>query len=150
ANESCDDRANRTLEFFSSVGPTIDGRQKPDIAAIDGVSITGAGRFENPFFGTSAAAPHVAAIAGLVLQAAPCLLGSSSSPLDAVAARTRLRDLIVANATPLSDNADDLGFGRADALTSVRMALPAFTGARALTVNANTPVGATLSPEQLG
>ena len=46
-------------------------RQKPDITAADGVSITGAGGFPNPFFGTSAAAPHAAAIAGLIKSANP-------------------------------------------------------------------------------
>jgi hypothetical protein len=40
--------------------------QKPDFTAADGVSVTGVGGFSNPFFGTSAAAPHAAAIAGLV------------------------------------------------------------------------------------
>ena len=46
-------------------------RQKPDITAADGVSITGGGGFPNPFFGTSAAAPHAAAIAGLLKSANP-------------------------------------------------------------------------------
>ncbi len=46
-------------------------RQKPDITAADGVSVTGAGGFENPFFGTSAAAPHAAAIAALLKQGRP-------------------------------------------------------------------------------
>jgi subtilase family protein/VCBS repeat protein len=40
--------------------------QKPDFTAADGVSVTGVGGFPSPFFGTSAAAPHAAAIAGLV------------------------------------------------------------------------------------
>jgi subtilisin family serine protease len=40
-------------------------RPKPDICAVDGVAVTGAGGFYNPFYGTSAAAPHVAAIAAL-------------------------------------------------------------------------------------
>jgi len=40
--------------------------QKPDLTAADGVSITGVGGFSSPFFGTSAAAPHAAAIAALV------------------------------------------------------------------------------------
>jgi hypothetical protein len=40
--------------------------QKPDFTAADGVSVTGVGGFPSPFFGTSAAAPHAAAIAALV------------------------------------------------------------------------------------
>lgn len=42
-------------------------RQKPDIAAADGVSTATDGF--NPFFGTSAAAPHAAAIAALIQSA---------------------------------------------------------------------------------
>ena len=38
---------------------------KPDIAAADGVAVTGAGGFSTPFFGTSAAAPNAAAIMAL-------------------------------------------------------------------------------------
>src|SRR4051794_13400875 len=48
-------------------------RQKPDITAADGVSVTGAGGFPSTFFGTSAAAPHAAAIAGLLKSANPGL-----------------------------------------------------------------------------
>lgn len=46
-------------------------RQKPDITAADGVQVTGVGGFPSPFFGTSAAAPHAAAIAGLIKSANP-------------------------------------------------------------------------------
>ncbi len=46
-------------------------RQKPDITAADGVSVTGAGGFGIQFFGTSAAAPHAAAIAALVKSVNP-------------------------------------------------------------------------------
>jgi hypothetical protein len=49
---------------FSATGGLL--RQKPDITAADGVSVTGVGNFPSPFFGTSAAAPHAAAIAGLI------------------------------------------------------------------------------------
>ena len=48
-------------------------RQKPDITAADGVAVTGVGGFSNPFFGTSAAAPHAGAIAALLKSADPTL-----------------------------------------------------------------------------
>jgi uncharacterized repeat protein (TIGR01451 family) len=54
---------------FSSTGGLV--RQKPDIAAADGVS-TDAPKFGS-FFGTSAAAPHAAAIAGLLKSYKPSL-----------------------------------------------------------------------------
>ena len=47
-------------------------RQKPDLTAADGVATTLPGASGlNPFYGTSAAAPHAAAIAALVKQAVP-------------------------------------------------------------------------------
>ena len=49
--------------------PAPQVRQKPDITAADGV-VTTVTDFD-PFFGTSAAAPHAAAIAGLVLSGNP-------------------------------------------------------------------------------
>ena len=45
--------------------------QKPDLTAADGVSVTGVGGFPSQFFGTSAAAPHAAAIAGLLKSGSP-------------------------------------------------------------------------------
>jgi hypothetical protein len=49
---------------FLSTGGTV--LQKPDITAADCVSVSAASTFFSPFCGTSAAAPHAAAIAGLV------------------------------------------------------------------------------------
>lgn len=156
-DESCFDTTNSTIEFFSSLGPTLDGRTKPDISAIDGVSVTGAGSFDNPFFGTSAAAPHLAGIAALVLQAAPCLLDGSSGALDDVTARTNLRTLILDNAVPLYDpNAgstipnNTFGFGRADALAAVDQSLPAFSGTSTVAIGGNAPTGASISASELG
>jgi subtilisin family serine protease len=59
---------SRNLEGFSSRGPTADGRVKPDVAGPDGVSTVSYGE---PFFGTSAATPHVSGAAALILSANP-------------------------------------------------------------------------------
>lgn len=52
---------------FSSTGGSV--RYQPRIAAADGVATSAPGF--NPFYGTSAAAPHAAAMAALVLDMAP-------------------------------------------------------------------------------
>jgi uncharacterized repeat protein (TIGR01451 family) len=51
----------------TSTGGTV--RQKPDITAADGVACAAPGF--NPFYGTSAAAPHAAAIAALMKSSVP-------------------------------------------------------------------------------
>jgi hypothetical protein len=61
------------IEPYSSCGPTEDGRVKPEGSGVDGVSVTGNGGFPNEFFGTSAASPHAAAIAALLLECQPNL-----------------------------------------------------------------------------
>jgi subtilisin family serine protease len=64
-----------SLEFYSSQGPTIDGRPKPDLAAQDSVSSATYGPFDGScpsgFAGTSAASPTVAGAAALVKQVNP-------------------------------------------------------------------------------
>ncbi len=150
-DESCLDTSNTTPEFFSSRGPTLDGRLKPDLVAIDGVSVSGAGSFPVPFFGTSAAAPHVGAIAALVLQSAPCLLNRSTSTATADTARTTIRNLLVGKTVPIAPTPDDnVGGGRVDALSAAQATLPGWKGSHTLTVDANSTFGATLTGEQLG
>jgi subtilase family protein/HYDIN/CFA65/VesB family protein len=152
-DESCLDTSNRTAEFFSSRGPTIDGRPKPDIAAIDGVAITGAGSFPATFFGTSAAAPHMGGIAALLLQGAPCLLSRSTSTIGAASARGTVRNLLLGNAVRLSNDTPDntFGAGRADAFAAVQSTLPSWRGTgTTLTFDANSTFGVALTPDQLG
>ena len=55
------------LEEYSSQGPTLDGRTKPDIVAPARVSNVS----YQVFAGTSASAPHVAGAAALVMEAFP-------------------------------------------------------------------------------
>jgi subtilisin family serine protease len=67
---------NDGLESFSSRGPTIDGRLKPELTAPDFVSSFAYGRFggcggQSGFAGTSAASPHAAGAAALVKDANP-------------------------------------------------------------------------------
>lgn len=106
------------LEHFSGHGPTEDGRTKPDVVAPDNVCVTGAGGFNassavcqtngRRFLGTSAAAPHVAAVAALLLECNPALT------------RTELHDAVVNTSVDLGDPGPDqlYGFGRVDALAA--------------------------------
>src|SRR5439155_2441501 len=105
---------------YSSRGPTNDGRTKPDITGIDGVSVTGAGGFSNPFYGTSAAGPHIAGIAALLLQCRSSL--KAGEPGDSPSSdRATMRDALLSNAIDLGSPGVDntYGTGRADALNSV-------------------------------
>lgn len=76
-------------------------RAKPDISAADGVTTTlPAGSGLNPFFGTSAAAPHAGAIAGLVKSALPALTPA------------KIRSAIVGGAIDIEATGTDRNSGR--------------------------------------
>jgi len=75
------------IEEYSSRGPvtisypTAQLRNKPDVCGIDGVLVTGVGGFSSRFYGTSAAAPHIAALAALVWAQSPTKNASEISGL---------------------------------------------------------------------
>jgi hypothetical protein len=106
------DPGNDDIEPFSSQGPvTITypspvSRPKPDLCGIDGVTVTGAGGFPVPFHGTSAAAPHIAAIAAQIWGAFPNKTGDE------------IRTTLYSSAVDLGSAGYDnvFGYGRADAL----------------------------------
>ena len=99
------------LEPFSSQGPATiafpapEARPKPDVVAVDGVA-TGVAGFAT-FFGTSAAAPHAAAVAALLLAKNPTL-----GPADV---QRILRDTAFDLGAPGVDGAFGAGRVRADA-----------------------------------
>jgi len=99
------------------VFPVLETRPKPDITGVAGVAVTGAAGFPNPFFGTSAAAPHIAALAALVRQANPAL------------SATQVKQTLMATAADLGAGGFDyiFGAGGADAVSAVAAALPPAT-----------------------
>ncbi|MEO7734774.1 MAG: S8 family serine peptidase, partial [Kofleriaceae bacterium] len=86
-------------QTFASHGGIV--RAKPDISAADGVSTTlPAGSGLNPFFGTSAAAPHAGAIAALVKGVLP-----TKTP-------AQIRAAILAGALDIEASGSDRNSGR--------------------------------------
>jgi subtilisin family serine protease len=86
-----------SLAFYSSQGPTADGRLKPEISAPTGVS--GATYGERGFDGTSSSCPHVAGAAALIWQANPSF------------SRDQVIDQLLSNALDLGAAGPDTGYG---------------------------------------
>ena len=115
------DPGNDDIAFYSSHGPsTICSsfpctspvlRATPAITGIDNVSVTLAGLGVSPFAGTSASAPHLAAIAALLLEADPTL-----TPAELLAA---LQSTAADRGAAGFDNT--YGAGLADALAAVNL-----------------------------
>jgi len=142
------DPGHDDVETFSSRGPSViqfpafASRPKPDLAGFDGVSTT----LTNvpglsPFFGTSAAAPHSAAIAALLLSKSPHLTPAQVQSI--------LTSTAVDIEAPGFDDA--AGFGRIDALAAFNtLSLPTTTTSITTTSTSarpttSTPVASTSS-----
>jgi len=120
---------DNALEPYSSLGPTIDGRLKPDLVGPDSVSSFTFGPFagcgSSGFAGTSAATPHVAAAAALVKEANP-----SFGPNELQAyLEERAADLGVAGKDP-AFGSGALALGAAPRLPLRACVVPALVGRR--------------------
>jgi hypothetical protein len=88
-----------SYHYYSSQGPTHDGRLKPDLTAPSGVSTATYGKWN--FYGTSASAPHAAGACGL-------LRGKTPFPVKQVRALLEERAVDLGPAGP----DDQFGYGR--------------------------------------
>lgn len=106
---------------FSSTGGLV--RQKPDMAAADGVSTATPGF--DPFYGTSAAAPHAAAIAALVWSRQPSLTAA------------QVRTILTSTALDIEANGvdRDSGAGILDAHSALAMAATASPAVSSVTAS---------------
>jgi ABC-type oligopeptide transport system substrate-binding subunit len=126
-----------SLEFYSSLGPTIGGKVKPDISGPDSVSTATYGPFDphpypkgcahSGFTGTSASAPHVAGAAALVAERYP----------DYTAAQ--LQAFLEGKAQDLGRSGKDTSFGAG------KLSLPGIVAPSVRVTPASGTVGSTVT-----
>ena len=128
------DPGNNEPEFWSDHGPveiyfpSRETRNKPDVMGIDGVLITGSGGFGRPiegstfrrFYGTSAAVPHVAGIAVLVMEAQRKATPDATKKTVADSVFQTIRNTAIDLGEQDSNGYSKVfGYGRADAFAAL-------------------------------
>jgi hypothetical protein len=94
------DASTLKLENYSSMGPTMDGRLKPDLVAP--ANVTTSSYFPKRFTGSSASAPYAAGIFALALEK-----GRKFGLSD-----TRIEEILLESAIDLGPPGADNGYGR--------------------------------------
>ncbi len=107
---------------YSSRGPTANGAAKPELTAVDRVTVSDKTHFGPRFSGSSAAAPHVAGVAALMLQVQPALLAEDGG--NPLLERRLIRDILIKTATDIPPIGPDpsSGAGLVDAVAALEMA----------------------------
>ncbi|MCF8241898.1 MAG: S8 family serine peptidase [Melioribacteraceae bacterium] len=108
------------LARFSSIGPTYDGRIKPEIVA-DGVTVYGARAYDNTYStqsGTSASTPIAAGIGGLLLSKYPHLTNE------------QVRRIILESGDNAADPNNQIGYGLVSAKKALSFPNLSFDGSR--------------------
>jgi subtilisin family serine protease len=131
-----------SLRGFSSRGPTVDGRTKPELVGPDGVATSQPGGSGlNSFAGTSAATPHAAGVAALVLDGV-------TEPITA----DRVGESLIEGATPIGETVPNnrTGYGLLNATGALEAAgeltlEPAAFGVRNLTAPVAATAGKTVT-----
>lgn len=100
---------SNVVTYFSSRGPTSDGRIKPDVLAqgINVFAATNSGSYTNFFAGTSAATPLAAGVAGLLLSADPYLTN------------VQVRKILMETADNYATPNNDRGYGLVSAAKAI-------------------------------
>jgi hypothetical protein len=99
------------VSYFSSRGPTGDGRLKPDLVAPgERIRSTLPGNVYGPLDGTSQAAPHVSAAAAILMARYPELVGQPK----------RVKQLLCESATDLGRQKEFQGHGLLDILRALQ------------------------------
>ena len=100
----------------------MNGASKPELVAVDRVTVSEQTQFGPRFSGSSAAAPHVAGVAALMLEAQPALLAADGG--NPLLERRLIRDILIATAQDVPPSGLDpaSGAGLVDAVAALELA----------------------------